>query len=608
MVHCIHNANSQQNKKKESQLEIGVNEELRKEMMLLTTKDDEENSNGSTHSNSNSKTSQEKLKSDAYAVLSYEQVNRLHKVIQQIVPIHGKGNFPTLDIKLKDLVKIVRHKLETEQSVKVNDIRLNGGAASHVLLPENSTYNDLDLIFAVDLSDHSTYEKIRTAVLDSLFEFLPEGVNKSRITNTSLKDAYIHKMIKVNEKDKWSLISLSNNRGRNVELKFVDKMYRQWEFSVDSFHIILDSLMLFYECSEKPISENIYPTVLAESVYGDFKRAFSHLENKLIATRLPEDIRGGGLLKYCNLLIRGYSPESPEEIKNLERYMCSRFFIDFSDLNQQRNKLESYLQNHFNDDDHTKTQYLMRLYKVVDESTVCLMSHERRLTLALIEELAYRFYLRSQQPGAATPHAPHAHYQLHLPQHYKPNQTATQFFPHIHHHLIPRPHTHYDLIVAPTSQAASNTANAAPSAGSSTNGTAGSSPGEATSSTTATTTAAKSNHSSNAPANGKGSSNHPANAQQSTHSSSHSSSHTSAASCKNSAKNAAGSTTAGSNHSSNQQSQQHIQQQYHAYLFGTGATNAFYYSPYHHHHSYQPHNGCMNSLGCQCGVWTLGCA
>ena len=139
MVHCVHNANSQQNKKKENQLEIGVNEELRQEMLLLTTKDDEENSSCSIHSNSNSKSSQEKkLKSDAFSVLSYEQVNRLHKVIQQIVPIHGKGNFPTLDIKLKDLVKIVRHKLETEQSVKVNDIRLNGGAASHVLLPENS--------------------------------------------------------------------------------------------------------------------------------------------------------------------------------------------------------------------------------------------------------------------------------------------------------------------------------------------------------------------------------------------------------------------------------------------------------------------------------------
>jgi hypothetical protein len=184
---------------------------------------------------------------------------------------------------------------------------LNGGAASYCLLPDNnSTYNDLDIIFAVDLSEISTYDKIRTAVLDSLFEFLPKGANRQKLSLNSLKDAYIHKMVKVNntikvsEKDQWSLISLSNNRGRNVDLKFVSQMKRQYEFSVDSFHIILDSLMLFYECSEMPISENIYPTVLVESVYGDFNQAFSHLEKKLIATRSPEEIRGN-YFKYSLL-------------------------------------------------------------------------------------------------------------------------------------------------------------------------------------------------------------------------------------------------------------------------------------------------------------------
>merc|ERR1719414_2644862 len=34
----------------------------------------------------------------------------------------------------------------------------------------------------------------------------------------------------------------------------------------------------------------------------------------------------------------------------------------------------------------------MILYQVVDESTVCLMGHERRLTLALIEDMAFQVY------------------------------------------------------------------------------------------------------------------------------------------------------------------------------------------------------------------------
>ncbi|XP_076307996.1 terminal nucleotidyltransferase 5C-like isoform X1 [Tachypleus tridentatus] len=326
-----------------------------------------------------------------FAVLSYEQVKRLHNIMDEVVPIHGRGNFPTLEIKLKDLVRVVRTNLE-QDDVHVKDIRLNGGAASYVLGPENSFYNDLDLIFAVELSTQRDYERVKGAVLHSLLAFLPEGVCKTRISSCSLKEAYVHKMVKVTESDRWSLISLSNNRGRNMELKFVNSMKRQFEFSVDSFQIVLDSLLLFYDCAQMAMDDTLYPTIVAESVYGDFQEALYHLHKKLISTRNPEEIRGGGLLKYCNLLVRDYKPAVPDDIKSLERYMCSRFFIDFSDVGQQRNKLENYLANHFIGDDHSKYEYLMILYRVVDESTVCLMGHERRQTLTLIVQLAYQVY------------------------------------------------------------------------------------------------------------------------------------------------------------------------------------------------------------------------
>ncbi|NXE21069.1 TET5A nucleotidyltransferase, partial [Ardeotis kori] len=204
-------------------------------------------------------------------------------------------------------------------------------------------------------------------------------------------EAYVQKMVKVcNDSDRWSLISLSNNSGKNVELKFVDSLRRQFEFSVDSFQIKLDSLLLFYECSENPMTETFHPTIIGESVYGDFQEAFDHLCNKIIATRNPEEIRGGGLLKYCNLLVRGFRAASESEIKSLQRYMCSRFFIDFSDIGEQQRKLESYLQNHFVGLEDRKYDYLMTLHSVVNESTVCLMGHERRQTLNLITMLAIR--------------------------------------------------------------------------------------------------------------------------------------------------------------------------------------------------------------------------
>lgn len=341
------------------------------------------------------------------AVLSFEQVRRLNDVMDEVICIHGRGNFPTLEVRLKDLVSVVRGKLEADPScggagMRVRDIRLNGGAASHVLATESQPYNDLDLIFGVELSTMRNFDKVKSAVLSSLYDMLPDGVSRKRISTCSLKEAYVSKMVKVNSNndgDRWSLISLGNSRGRGVELKFVDSMRRQFEFSVDSFQIILDSLLLFYECSELPISENFYPTVVGDSVYGDFQEALYHLQKKLIATRHPEEIRGGGLLKYCNLLVKNYKPASPEEIKTLQRYMCSRFFIDFPDINQQKSKLENYLWNHFvePEEEALRHQYLLQLHEVVGESTVCLMGHERRQTLQLIKNFALQVLYQDQQ-------------------------------------------------------------------------------------------------------------------------------------------------------------------------------------------------------------------
>lgn len=345
------------------------------------------------------------------AVLSYDQVRKLNNVMDDVVSIHGRGHFPTIEVKLRDLVTIVRRKLETDVAeggagMTIGDVRLNGGAASHVLASESQPYNDLDLIFAVEFNTTRNFDRVKSAVLHAIRDLLPDGVSRDKMTPCILKEAYVSKMVKVNNNDdgdRWSLISLGNSPGHTVELKFVDRMKRQFEFSVDSFQVILDSLLVFYECVQLPISENFYPTVVGESVYGNFHEALYHLDHKLIATRQPEEIRGGGLLKYCNLLVRNYRPQDHEHIKTLERYMCSRFFIDFTDFHTQSNKLEAYLRNHFfgTEDEHLQYQYLMYLYDVVETSTICLMGRERRQTLTMIENLAMQILQRQQSAAAA---------------------------------------------------------------------------------------------------------------------------------------------------------------------------------------------------------------
>jgi terminal nucleotidyltransferase 5A/B len=392
-------------------------------------------SSGSDHGSYVDNVNNVGINQQSLAVLSFEQVRKLNDVMNENVSIHGRGNFPTLEVRLRDLVTLVREKLEMDVSAGgagmcVKDIRLNGGAASHVLANEAQPYNDLDLIFAVEFSSNRHYDRVKSAVLGSLFDLLPDGVSRRRITQCSLKEAYVGKMVKVsnnNDSDRWSLISLGNSPGhKNVELKFVDTMRRQFEFSVDSFQVLLDSLLLFYDCAELPISENFYPTVVGESVYGDFHEALYHLQHKLISTRQPEEIRGGGLLKYCNLLVRCYNPVNAEKIKTLERYMCSRFFIDFPDIVQQKIKLEAYLRNHFwgVDEEPLQYQYLMHLYEVVQTSTVCLMGHERRQTLMLIDTLAMQVLCREQQKQ---------HHHHHLQQQQQQHAAAHQQHQHQQH-------------------------------------------------------------------------------------------------------------------------------------------------------------------------------
>uniref|UniRef100_A0A673K985 polynucleotide adenylyltransferase n=1 Tax=Sinocyclocheilus rhinocerous TaxID=307959 RepID=A0A673K985_9TELE len=66
------------------------------------------------------------------SVLSWEQVQRLDLILTESIPIHGRGNFPTLQMKPRQIVTAVRSRMR-EQRIHVRDVRLNGSAASHVL-------------------------------------------------------------------------------------------------------------------------------------------------------------------------------------------------------------------------------------------------------------------------------------------------------------------------------------------------------------------------------------------------------------------------------------------------------------------------------------------
>lgn len=120
-------------------------------------------------------------------VLNWGQVQRLDTILTGSIPIHGRWNFPTLEVKPRDIVKVVRSRME-EKRIHVREVRLNGSAASYVLHEDSGLgWKDLDLIFCAELKGEMEFQMVKDIVLDSLFDFLPEGVNKEKITPTTLK-------------------------------------------------------------------------------------------------------------------------------------------------------------------------------------------------------------------------------------------------------------------------------------------------------------------------------------------------------------------------------------------------------------------------------------
>lgn len=194
--------------------------------------------------------------------LTLEQIQALDKVLTEVIPIYGRGNFPTLQVRAKDIIRVVKERL-VERDIRVKDIRLNGATASHVLVRDNGLgYKDLDIIFGVDLPRQEDFQVIKEVVLGSLRDLLPCGVNRRKITCLTMKEAYVQKMVKVfNDHDRWSLICLSNNRAKTVGLRFVSSLRRHFEFSVDSFQIILDRMLESYWESERRQNGQMTSTV-----------------------------------------------------------------------------------------------------------------------------------------------------------------------------------------------------------------------------------------------------------------------------------------------------------------------------------------------------------
>ncbi|CAF0882093.1 unnamed protein product [Didymodactylos carnosus] len=366
------------------------------------------------------------------SILSVCQVKRLLQLLDQPILINSHTTLPTLTVTPS--LFLTQLRLEARQhGLFLRDLRLSGGAASFVLDSTGDlAFRDLDFLISVpDVSSEASWSNIKQAVFSSLpnlhstasftHHYQQTQLSLPKRTCTELIEAYTDKMIRIlNNYDRWGLISLRNTDGRNLEVKFVERMKRQYQFSVDSFQIVLDPLLNFIDSNQKQSTKlfsnnsmshktkhhlknfhealttlsmigqatSVCPTIVALSNYGNFHVALNHLHHRLIAVKAPEELRGGGLLKYCDLVARGFQPAEPTLIYDLQRYMCSRFFIDFRDSSTQEQVLSKYVGSHFGTDYSVRYRFLYCLYEVISNDSVWLSGYERTCFLHAISTMA----------------------------------------------------------------------------------------------------------------------------------------------------------------------------------------------------------------------------
>ena len=58
---------------------------------------------------------------ERFSILTYEQVRRVDSVLNEMVALEGRGNFPALELKLKDLLTSVKDRLLRE-GLKVSQL------------------------------------------------------------------------------------------------------------------------------------------------------------------------------------------------------------------------------------------------------------------------------------------------------------------------------------------------------------------------------------------------------------------------------------------------------------------------------------------------------
>jgi len=323
-------------------------------------------------------------------ILHPRQLERLQAVLNSVVIINGVSDvgsppLPTLACRPIDFLDVLLRNLALSE-IPVSEVRLFGGAASWVISESSSYFNDIDLMIHVDFNAMAQYlymDGIKCVVLMSLREIVSNVLSSwcptqiptgSILDDRTLTRTYIAKMfrqlrcddgLRNDDNNIWSLFSFNNFQGRNIEVKFVHTLKRQYTFSIDSWQIDLSNFLRSKRLNNQCVVQSNRPSAICYCLFPDLKVAYEDVKKKRIRVVEPETVRGGCFLRYGGLVYKGYKPASNKGIIELELVMLNRFLLDFSNPTKQSDAVDGYLRCHMGASAPVNKLFYIRLLELI---------------------------------------------------------------------------------------------------------------------------------------------------------------------------------------------------------------------------------------------------
>lgn len=120
----------------------------------------------------------------------------------------------TLPLSISNSLLSPRSRHRRDFRPRAGSLESSSSASSII---EDGRHRGSSLVLLQHLSQHQRdqcWQEIKDTVMGILLDYLPHGVNKSKMGSCVMANAYVDKMVKVaKESDKWSLISLNNDTG-----------------------------------------------------------------------------------------------------------------------------------------------------------------------------------------------------------------------------------------------------------------------------------------------------------------------------------------------------------------------------------------------------------